>query len=514
MKEEEDSGCIMLDQDLRNHHHDTKRKELPRANDTHNQQEHIKALELPECRMITTQINFESRNDRSGFAGHGQSSKEKQPVQPRKRGHELCDGRVLMIGGTRPILDGNGQAGTQTEFHNPRTNTWIKGPALYPYRRFINSCLLTNGNIFVVGGEGLDGRPLACVHMYDPFTNTWTTLPPLKFPRRHALLIPQPHSVLVLSSHAIDDVYNGSDRETQRKIVPEIFYLRSNTWTRTKQYEIQMFGENEAKACFQPTPHRTGCVLKDGRVMVLSLVTGRVKFLQPHNLSWSNGATMPMKCTDPAQTPVAAQMHRLKNGNVMVVMDNDTQVYDPNCHRWSRVSPDSKNLNKKGGFKIHVLPNGFCYVEQPASGTSDASQFSTESVESLSSAVESSPTPIVSDTAGYVPEAVVHSTLTRVQSAPQLVGNVDGKEKQSRLESWCAQAAEVSTGMTQQSVNNVEQLQQKMAEELAEAKKLQQQQLKALLEAHEEETLRLRIKYQTLIQQTTTEAKTLSESHA
>ena len=67
------------------------------------------------------------------------------------------------------------------EIYDPRTNTWTPGARLLAPRAGVAS-VAANGCLYVIGGEGNQADPRGVFdlnEMYDPATNSWTSLPPM-----------------------------------------------------------------------------------------------------------------------------------------------------------------------------------------------------------------------------------------------------------------------------------------------------------------------------------------------
>lgn len=83
----------------------------------------------------------------------------------------LQDGRVLINGG--------GDA-EDTSFYDPATNAFAAGPKLQVARGYQTSTTLSNGKVFTIGGAYSGDRVSKDGEVYDPKSNTWTSLPGAK----------------------------------------------------------------------------------------------------------------------------------------------------------------------------------------------------------------------------------------------------------------------------------------------------------------------------------------------
>ena len=84
---------------------------------------------------------------------------------------------LLLSDGTVMGMNGAGQCVRLTpDIHGSYINgTWTSLPTMNNDRLFFSSDLLTNGNVYVAGGEYGSGRNLA--ELYDTTANTWTLIP-------------------------------------------------------------------------------------------------------------------------------------------------------------------------------------------------------------------------------------------------------------------------------------------------------------------------------------------------
>ena len=108
------------------------------------------------------------------------------PNMPTQRNHlagAAVNGKVYIIGGR---FEGGAQSpqSAAVEVYDPATNSWSARAAMPKPRGGLNG-IAAHGCIHVFGGEGNAGGPLgmhADHDVYNPITNTWTSLAPMPTP--------------------------------------------------------------------------------------------------------------------------------------------------------------------------------------------------------------------------------------------------------------------------------------------------------------------------------------------
>jgi hypothetical protein len=135
---------------------------------------------------------------------------------------KLPDGRVLIAGG-----EGYQGVLTLAELFDPTTNTYTTVAPLHRPRDQATATTLLNGKVLVVGGtaQNVQAVPLASAELYDPATNTWTYTGPMaqaRFGQQAALL--QDGRVLIM----------GGTPDAQNQLQEcEIFDPKTNRFTVT-----------------------------------------------------------------------------------------------------------------------------------------------------------------------------------------------------------------------------------------------------------------------------------------
>ena len=143
---------------------------------------------------------------------------------------KFVDGILYAIGGDgdihwneRGIYNPQGVVNAN-EAYNPETNSWeVKAPM--PTQRDHSGSALVNDKIFVIGGRQPWGGPLFKNldknEMYDPKSNTWSTLAPLPTNRSGISAVSFDGKIYVLGGESIHEVFNENER----------YDPITNTWT-------------------------------------------------------------------------------------------------------------------------------------------------------------------------------------------------------------------------------------------------------------------------------------------
>jgi N-acetylneuraminic acid mutarotase len=100
------------------------------------------------------------------------------PLARDHAGAAVANGRIHVFGGrTGPTANRSGQH----DIYDPRTNSWTQGAPL-PVPRSAGAAGFIGGRIVYAGGECKDpqaGTTFDDFEVYNPMTNSWTTMPPM-----------------------------------------------------------------------------------------------------------------------------------------------------------------------------------------------------------------------------------------------------------------------------------------------------------------------------------------------
>nr|XP_014284323.1 kelch-like protein diablo isoform X2 [Halyomorpha halys] len=164
----------------------------------------------------------------------------------------VVDGEIYAIGG----WDGSGRLDS-CERYDPTTNTWTM---VSPMKTALTSpAVATQGcNLFVTGGAVLeDGDGIHLVQKYSPLTDSWTEMPPMRIPRSGAAACSLGDYIYVVGG------WHASTENTNRC---ERFNTQTNTW--------------ELRASMLEKRYRPGIAVIGGMIYVLGGEEGWDKYHQ------------------------------------------------------------------------------------------------------------------------------------------------------------------------------------------------------------------------------------------
>ncbi len=147
----------------------------------------------------------------------------------------LPDGRVLVIGGTSNVgttLKALGAMLKTTEIYNPATGTWTAGPSLPSPIGGNGAVLLPSGKVLITGGlvlgpTNLPTNSTAC-YLFDPKTNTISTAASLPFATAlHSATVLKTGQVLIAGGGALTPLITNSGAHGKAAL----YDPATNTWT-------------------------------------------------------------------------------------------------------------------------------------------------------------------------------------------------------------------------------------------------------------------------------------------
>jgi N-acetylneuraminic acid mutarotase len=144
----------------------------------------------------------------------------------------LQNGKILVVGGSSADGDHMGST-SRAELYDPQTNSWSAAASMHTPRSFHTATLLPDGRVLVVGGfeasSDVTGNMLASAELYDPAMDAWSLAPRLTVARaKHDAILLANHNVLVLGG--TEGV--GYNAEVSRSLrTAELFDPMTETWS-------------------------------------------------------------------------------------------------------------------------------------------------------------------------------------------------------------------------------------------------------------------------------------------
>ncbi len=238
----------------------------------------------------------------------------------------LADGKVLVVAGVVNVSSGG--FFNSAELFDPATNTWSATGSLAVARGFHSATLLANGKVLVAGGMGANPpspapHRLASAELYDPATNTWSTVGSLAEARAH-------HSATLLSNGKVLVAGGSSNNANLPVNSAELFDPATNTWSGTGSF-------------LEERRDHKSTLLPDGRVLIagggnnFSGSLSSAALFDPATGTWGVAASLARARNYLSLTPLA-------NGKVLAVGGFDqlgigilasAELYDPATNTWS-----------------------------------------------------------------------------------------------------------------------------------------------------------------------------------
>jgi hypothetical protein len=249
----------------------------------------------------------------------------------------LADGRVLVVGGHGgSVAGGRESVGIKDAYlFNPLTMTWTRVADMHYPRWYPGVVTLPDGRVLVVGGSMTPSEFATTPEIYDPATNTWSTLPGAQL-AGHLGQYPQlfllPSGKVLLS--------NGLNGASQ------VLDVGSQTWTTVGTSPI--WGAPAAM-------YRPGKILATGETAP-GLPGTAVLDMNEASPAWRSSAPPSINRVRNHNLVV------LPHGKVWVVGGGDdvgpleTEIWDPDTERWSLMA-------SMGDYRMYhstalLLPDG------------------------------------------------------------------------------------------------------------------------------------------------------------
>jgi len=153
-----------------------------------------------------------------------------------------ADGTIYAIGGTVDLSEWHPVA--IVEAYTPGLDSWIELPPMPTARQWLGATTGTDGRIYAIGGQEVDGSVSAAVEAYTPSSQTWSSLAPL----------PTPRYGLAVATDSQGHIYafNGIDSNNLETYLVEVYDPTTNTWSDNRPptvfprafFGLATFGDN------------------------------------------------------------------------------------------------------------------------------------------------------------------------------------------------------------------------------------------------------------------------------
>nr|7ON6_A Chain A, SAKe6AE [synthetic construct] len=269
------------------------------------------------------------------------------PMKTRRSGVGVAvlDGRIYAVGGYDGSPDGHTHLNS-VEAYDPETDTWSLVAPMKTRRSGVGVAVL-DGRIYAVGGY--DGSPdghthLNSVEAYDPETDTWSLVAPMKT-RRSGVGV----AVLDGRIYAVGGYDGSPDGHTHLNSV-EAYDPETDTWSLVAPMKTRRSG--------------VGVAVLDGRIYAVGGYDGSpdghthlnsVEAYDPETDTWSLVAPMKTRRSGVGVAVLDGRIYAVggydgsPDGHTHL---NSVEAYDPETDTWSLVAPMK---TRRSGVGVAVL---------------------------------------------------------------------------------------------------------------------------------------------------------------
>jgi|GEM_PF-1504607 len=226
---------------------------------------------------------------------------------------EVIDGKIYAIGGFN----------NSVEAYDPTTNTWTTLASMSTTRMNFQTEVV-DGKIYAIGGQNnwsTGKNSLSSVEVFDPDTNTWTTLASMSTTRHW------------FQTEVIDGkIYAIGGRSNEGRIFSaEVYDPTTNTWT-TIAPTSTFYDQFQTEVI-------------NGKIYVIGSV--RAEVYDPATNTWTILASMPTKRSSFQTEVVDGKIYAIGGTNGGLISDilSTTEVYDPATNIWTTMAAMSKTRN-------------------------------------------------------------------------------------------------------------------------------------------------------------------------
>ncbi len=256
----------------------------------------------------------------------------------------LKSGKVLVVGGE---VGPNKPA--ETELYAPDTGTWTVSGSLAMPRHGHTATLLGDGRVLVTGGYGDSRTGYAPAEVYDPGTQTWTSLPNAPSQGNHTATLLLNGQVLLVGGNwntPLAFLFNPTTN-TFASAAPPGEPLMNHTATRLNDGRVLVAGGSPRSWLYDPATgqwtrsgdrsmgrdHHTATLLADGRVLVTGGETAFGLLREAELFNPATGLWTPASAMFEARRGHTATL--LPDGRVLVAGSNDYNAPNRTCELYT-----------------------------------------------------------------------------------------------------------------------------------------------------------------------------------
>ncbi|WP_170131026.1 kelch-like protein [Deinococcus yavapaiensis] len=323
-------------------------------------------------------------------------------------------GKVLIAGG----VDSNGTTVASAQLYDPATNTFTTLPDMTVARRDHTATLLSNGRVLITNGTSAGGGRLASAELFNPATSTFTAISAtMSVARTNAVSTRLSNGKVLITGGYVSSGFSLScGTTTSTTTTAELYDPSTNTFT-------SLNGMTTDRA------NHTSTLLSNGRVLIAG---GTDSY--SNRCSWSGSAVSSAEIFDPSSNTFTsiASMSGARNrptatllNNGKVLLAGGTNFWNcSGCSSWSSERFDAEIFdpttqtfvtflylqNYRANHTATLLANGKVLLAGGTSGGSSAEVFD--------------PTTNTSSFVGYMNYSRSDHTATLLSGSTSLAGKV------------------------------------------------------------------------------------------
>jgi len=219
-----------------------------------------------------------------------------------------------------------GEIGQFTEIYKPSTNSWSDGAFPTIRRTYSTATVLPSGKVLVPGGVNFSpSTSNANADVYDPTANTWGTGGTMAFARElySSVLLPSPYSKVLVAGGRVT-----TSTSTTITSVAELYDPTTNTWS-----TIPSMATARAQGAVAVLPSKKVLVIGGAIDGGAGVGITNVELFDPAANSWSSVASLSTARNEPTAIVLPSGKVFVAGGPYPGL--STTEIYDPSTNTWS-----------------------------------------------------------------------------------------------------------------------------------------------------------------------------------